>query len=237
MNKKALTLLELLVVIVIIGLLAGILFPLLGRTIEAGRRAQCINNLRQHGIAWHLYLNDHNELFPQWGLVPSQGGVNTPYDFGGKKGETGGPSYGAEYRVLNTYLDIYDESSPNINVLHCPDDATAWGIPPATTFNKYGNSYYINDVMIPYGAGGNYRPRPLSTVTSSHSKVAMEVCYWMNYPGHGIKDQEGGRTPVFVLFLDWHVAGPFLYDQDFELHPPEPDKDVLFDANGTPGPD
>ena len=64
MNKKAFTLLELLVVIAIIGTLLAILIPTLGRTREEVRRAQCVNNLRQHGVAWYLYLDNssqHNE--------------------------------------------------------------------------------------------------------------------------------------------------------------------------------
>ena len=65
MREKAFTLLELLVVIVIIGLLAALLLPAFGRAREGARRAMCANNLRQIGIAWHMYLDDHNETFPR----------------------------------------------------------------------------------------------------------------------------------------------------------------------------
>ncbi|GAF88660.1 unnamed protein product, partial [marine sediment metagenome] len=68
MNKKAFTLIELLVVIAIVGIIAAFLVPAMGSVRENARRSQCANNLRQIGIAWHLYLDDHNEKFPPEGV-------------------------------------------------------------------------------------------------------------------------------------------------------------------------
>lgn len=58
LSPTGFTLIELLVTIVIIGLLAGLLVPALGRARESGRRSQCMNNLRQIGMAWHMYIDD-----------------------------------------------------------------------------------------------------------------------------------------------------------------------------------
>ena len=77
--KKAFTLLELLVTIVIIALLGALLIPTMGRAREFARRAQCTNNLRQHGIAWYLYLDDHDEYFPVVGHSSGYGGKAGDY--------------------------------------------------------------------------------------------------------------------------------------------------------------
>jgi prepilin-type N-terminal cleavage/methylation domain-containing protein len=63
-NNRAFTLLELLVVVAIIALLAGLLLP----AVQAARRAQCAANLRQIGTAVHSYHVTHN-MFPSSSLV------------------------------------------------------------------------------------------------------------------------------------------------------------------------
>lgn len=61
--EGAFTLIELLVVIGVIGILAGLLLPVLSRAKERGRAAQCLNNLKQFGVATALYADDH-EYYP-----------------------------------------------------------------------------------------------------------------------------------------------------------------------------
>jgi prepilin-type N-terminal cleavage/methylation domain-containing protein len=57
--RQGFTLVELLVVIGVIAVLLAILFPVLHKAREAGRRAKCMGSLRQLQIAWQTYAEDY----------------------------------------------------------------------------------------------------------------------------------------------------------------------------------
>jgi prepilin-type N-terminal cleavage/methylation domain-containing protein len=62
-SRRGFTLIELLVVIAIIAVLIALLLPAVQAAREAARRAQCVNNLKQIGLALHNYHATHN-TFP-----------------------------------------------------------------------------------------------------------------------------------------------------------------------------
>jgi prepilin-type N-terminal cleavage/methylation domain-containing protein/prepilin-type processing-associated H-X9-DG protein len=115
--KNAFTVVELLLVIVIIAILAGITFPIYGRLVESGRAASCISNLRQLGIALNLYLNDHNATMP----VLAAARTSTSQDVA----------------VIDNTLNSY---ANNAAVFACPSDRL--GLANAT-----GTSYYWNSAL------------------------------------------------------------------------------------------
>ncbi len=70
-NRKGFTLIELLVVIAIIAVLIALLLPAVQAAREAARRAQCVNNLKQLGLAAHNYASTTNVFPPE--SVPNTG--------------------------------------------------------------------------------------------------------------------------------------------------------------------
>ena len=161
MKRRGFSLIELLVVISIIGLLAGMLMPALKQAREAARAASCASNLRQMGLATQMYVDDYGRYFV---YSTSQGsgqlwyfGLESPYNPSGAPGSR---------HIDLTKAKLY----PYLQSVH--------GVEVCPSYNYYSPLWREKFNQITYGYGYNIyglitngvgKTRPISAILHTSS--------------------------------------------------------------------
>jgi prepilin-type N-terminal cleavage/methylation domain-containing protein/prepilin-type processing-associated H-X9-DG protein len=149
-RTRAFTLIELLVVIAIIAVLIALLLPAVQAAREAARRAQCVNNLKQIGLALHNY-NSSNNVFPM-SRVYQSGSSPLNQLFSPHAALLPYLEQTTIFSSINFNLASYTEQSETvmyavpaqatatattIQTFLCPSDPHSWTIPTGWAANNY----------------------------------------------------------------------------------------------------
>ena len=172
-KRRAFNLLELMVVIGILMLLLAMLIPSLSAAREGARRIQCMENLRQWGVAVHAYRHDHNDYLPMEGTYIGYG-ANRP---------------GTWYNELPAYLDlpaykdldrIEDQIKelPDLHVWICPSKNPTSSFKSETGKNQF--HYGMNQVLD--GLGTARRPSRDTPGFLDQPAVHQSTHLWAKHP-------------------------------------------------------
>jgi prepilin-type N-terminal cleavage/methylation domain-containing protein len=190
-TRSAFTLIELLMVVAIIGILAGLLLPALNQAKEKAKRTACVSNLNQINLATRLYAYDNGESLP---VLPNP----NPYPNG----------VGAYYKQLvKGYLGLTGPASPVEKVLVCPADRTIY-----TQASHAFTSYTFNG----YEVGPNAIARITGQKFSAIERPIKAVLVG-EFPGfwggswHPFVKGLYPDAPAVMGFLDGHVQPVKIY--------------------------
>lgn len=166
-GKAGFTLIELLVVVAIMAILMAIMMPALVSAREQAKTLACSSNLRQLGLAFHMYANENNGQFPA---------LNEEGNLGNKKWW---PNKIAQYIPVRKWTDIaYGNVSPfetTNNAWRCPSLQLMYP-------NYFGGGYCTAENIIRYPAnGGSYRP----TQVASPATLFLLGEGWLEKPSWG----------------------------------------------------
>ncbi len=157
-RRRGFTLIELLVVISIIGILVGLLLPAVQQAREAGRRTQCLNNMRNIALAIVGYVNNKNS-FPPAGEFCEDATTLTMLTSG-----TIDPSQSVAYSFMPgqtpraTGVPMYSWVVPILPYMENQEYFNQWTMFPTTGQTSYGTAAanYYDPTNYVTGQASNY---------------------------------------------------------------------------------
>jgi len=195
-RRRGFTLIELLVVIAIIGVLIALLLPAVQAAREAARRSQCINNLKQIGLAVHNYVSA-NESLPPGGEVNS----NEYPQYGWTQGPQ---NFSMKVRIL-PFMEMQNTfNATNFDV------SAIWGGGPATVdgiqINRTMRATKINSFVCPSDMNEAGAEDPQKPFYSYANNVGLNR-YNSNWKSSGITYFQGHdsglqQTRTFASITD-----------------------------------
>jgi prepilin-type N-terminal cleavage/methylation domain-containing protein/prepilin-type processing-associated H-X9-DG protein len=133
-RERGFTLIELLVVIAIIAILAALLLPALSKARTKAQTTQCINNLRQLQMCWHLYAVDSG------GKLALNKAETSTETTGSESWIAGGAK--SDLTATNIMRSAFFPYNKSIGIYHCPSDLSKVdGKPTLVRFRSYAMSY------------------------------------------------------------------------------------------------
>lgn len=186
-NSKGFTLIELLIVIGIIGLLAGILLPVLSRAKESARRTQCASNMRQIGMGLIMYANENEDVFPRDTTTVVERPAMRSFNL-----------------LFNTYV------SDN-RIFKCPSDvtvtnATNAGMSPATADDSF------DQTECSYGYDFTHTQADDAGVALASDRPPVNPNAIANSPNHNGRGQNVVYIDGHVEFVNSPLAGRYEAD-------------------------
>ena len=144
-GRKGFTLIELLIVMAIIAILAGILFPVFFAAKEKARSTLCLNNIKQLCFATAMYIEDYDGWYPLRADLADQN--NIIWDDGLRPYYSSGPR---DRRTTEEALPICPSAEPGTTPVtsYGPSwllfGGNPWGVSPTYQLSKH-----VNDVTMP----------------------------------------------------------------------------------------